>query len=250
MRGPQIGLLWAKFRSEFPKVEEHPPLDPVIESFGIPMPPNADLRLELADASVPLRAWFLNERGNELIQIQQDRFIHNWRKIDENDEYPRYSRLISTFKGELEVFSQYLSEERLGELTFNQCEVTYVNHILPGEGWEKHGQVDKVLKFWRKNDDQDFIQEPEDIRLAVRYIIPGSNHEPVGRLHLSVTPLFRRPDGRPVMALTLTARCRPEVGTIEGAVEALNKAHEWVVRSFASVTTSVMHKIWERRDAC
>ena len=101
MGGPQVGLLWAKFRSEFPKVDEHPPLDQVIESFGSPLLPTADLRLECVDAPVSLRTWFLNERGDELIQVQQDRFIHNWHKVDESDEYPRYSHLISTFTGEL-----------------------------------------------------------------------------------------------------------------------------------------------------
>ena len=30
----------------------------------------------------------------------------------------------------------FLAEEKLGVIKVNQCEVTYVNHIVSGEGWQ------------------------------------------------------------------------------------------------------------------
>ncbi len=248
LRGPQTGLLWQKFRDRFPKFEEHPPLEPVIESFGITRAKNVNLKFELIEGVPEIRTWFLSDRGDKLIQVQQDRFIHNWRKVTDKDEYPRYGHVVSTFAKELAVFRDFIDEERLGELFFNQCEVTYVNHIVSGEGWSGHGQIDKVLRAWKEVDKEAFLQEPEDLRLAIRYIIPDDQNKPIGRLHISAVPLFRVSDNKPLLALTLTARCKPEGRGIEGLIESLNKAHEWVVRGFASATTPGMHEIWERCD--
>jgi uncharacterized protein (TIGR04255 family) len=139
LRTPHLGLLWQDFRDRFPKTEEHPPLPPVIEKFGLLGPPQIGVRFETS-LPVPL-CWFLNEAGTKLIQVQQDRFVHNWRKIGQSDEYPRYEHIRKTFEVELGIFCQFLAREQLGELVPNQCEVTYVNQISSGKGWEKHGQL-------------------------------------------------------------------------------------------------------------
>src|ERR1043166_5147847 len=136
LKAPQLGLLWNEFRSRFPKAEQQPPLDSVMEKFGVRGPGKVNVRFEMG-VPVP-RCWFLNEAGTELIQVQQDRFAHNWRKVGEEDSYPRYEYICETFKAELGIFCQFLARERLGELIPNQCEVIYVNHIAPGENWERH----------------------------------------------------------------------------------------------------------------
>jgi hypothetical protein len=115
----------------------------VTEKFGVHEPAKLNVRFEMG-VPVP-RCWFLNDAGTELIQVQQDRFIHNWRKVGEKDEYPRYPHIRATFKKELTTFCELLDSEKLGEFTPNQCEVTSVNHIVSGEGWEKHGQIGEVI---------------------------------------------------------------------------------------------------------
>jgi len=66
-----LGLLWQRFRSELPEVEEHPPLRPVIEKFELPSPAQVDVTIE-EKLPVP-RLWFLNAPKTELIQVQVDR---------------------------------------------------------------------------------------------------------------------------------------------------------------------------------
>ena len=82
LRTAQIGLLWGEFRQRFPVTEEHAPLDSVIERFGVSRTSVLEPRLQMLETPPVPRVWFLNEAGTELIQVQQERFIHNWRRLN------------------------------------------------------------------------------------------------------------------------------------------------------------------------
>ena len=158
-----IGLLWQKYRGQLPLIEEHPPLDPVLENFDPPRPP----QVEIAFGNKPPmpRVWFLSEANTELLQIQNDRFIHNWRKAGTDTEYPRYEQIRNRFLKEVEVFAQFLDEERLGELSINQCEITYVNHIDCGPATGNPGKADQLFTNWRSLRASAFLPTPEDMLL-------------------------------------------------------------------------------------
>lgn len=68
----RLGLVWNKFRQDFPRVATQPPLGKILESEGLPVPARVELQIE--DALPPARMWFLTEDGTQLIQIQRDRF--------------------------------------------------------------------------------------------------------------------------------------------------------------------------------
>ena len=126
-----VGVLWQSFRDRLPIIEEHQRLPPALEKFGPPSPPQVEVTVD-EKPPVP-RLWFLNEQGTELIQVQSDRFVHNWRKMQSLDPYPRYEPIRDKFRDEVKTLGQFLKDERLGSLAVNQCEVTYVNHIEPSE---------------------------------------------------------------------------------------------------------------------
>src|SRR5579862_5980624 len=201
-----LGLLWQEYKDGFPKTEERPPLDPVREQF--PEEPSAriGLRLQTRENLPVPRIWFLNERGNEMIQVQNDRFIKNWRKEGEGEQYPRYERTIRPhFDRDYAIFLQFVKEHQLGDPHVNQCEVTYVNHILAGQGWDRYGDIEKLFTFWRSPE----LIPPgpaEDLRMHVRFIIPGDSGEPIGRLHADLQPAVRTSDSHPMYVLHLTAR--------------------------------------------
>lgn len=246
-RTPHFGLLWSEFRNEFPRTEEHPPRPTVMERFDKRPAPGMDVRVEVA-FPVP-QSRFLNDKGTELIQVQQDRFVHNWRKMGEADEYPRYEAVKRRFEEELGIFRRFLAREGLGDLVPNQCEVTYVNHIVSGVGWERHGELGEIITTWRASYSDAFLSEPEDIGLRIRYIIPGVDGKPLGRLLVGIDPAFRREDDKPIYVLTLTARGRPSGEGIEGALNFLDIGREWIVRGFTSVTSPRIHECWGRRNA-
>lgn len=247
LKSPVIGLLWGKFKDRYPAYEEQPAIEPVIERFGTEALQNFKIQFQVFDAPPPSRVWFVNESGSELVQVQQDRFVHNWRKVHETDEYPRYRNLRQRLIDELEMFRGFVEKEQLGELLFNQSEVTFVNIIVSGEGWERHGQLNNILTIHSGNYSDDFFNEPENVQTALRYVIPGENDKPAGRLHVSIVPVVLAANKTPGFNLTLTARCAPN-GSLEDAIRCLDLGHRWIVKGFASITTKDMHRIWERQN--
>jgi uncharacterized protein (TIGR04255 family) len=242
----QLGLLWAAYRDRFPKTEQHPPIAPAFETFdALPTPP--EIRFE-PGLPVP-RCWFLNALGTQLIQVQQDRFLLNWRRASTEEQYPRYRQMRQQYREEFERFTLFVSDEKLGSVVPNQCEFTYINHILSGQGWERLGQLNRVTPLWGGRHTDEFLKEPEDIQLGTRYVIYDDDQtHPIGRLHVSLNCAVRRSDRKPLFVLKLTARGRPEADGMDGAFHLLDRCHEWAVRGFASVTSDSMHKLWERKS--
>src|ERR1700691_5158974 len=92
LRSAHLGSLWAKFRHRFPRTEDYAPLEPAFERFDQNRnQPKLGGEVRAYDVPPLPRAWFLNEGGTELIQVQPDRFVRNWRKVDEEDRYVRYT---------------------------------------------------------------------------------------------------------------------------------------------------------------
>ncbi len=244
----QLGWIWHIFRDRFPKTSEHPPLDPVFERFGTP-PFQVKHTCQETHALVP-RLWFVAERETELIQVQQDRFIRNWRRVRPSDAYPRYSQLRAAFAEDFGQFTRCVKEEGWGEVEPNQCEVTYVNVIQAGEGWEHHDELDRICALFagHQTDPLPNLGRLEQGALRVSYVLEHGNGCPVGRLYVSIDPVFTALEARPAFRLLLTARGAPLGGRhLPGVLAFFDLAHEAIVRLFAAITTQEMHRIWGRR---
>ncbi len=126
------GLFWERICERFPQVRERPPLPAVIERSGGRSSRALKVQWQVVDEPLPTRYWFLNDKGDQLIQLQPDRFLYNWRKRNGQDADPRYESIRSSFESELGRFRSFLAEEQIPQPVPNQCEVTYVNHIFPG----------------------------------------------------------------------------------------------------------------------
>ena len=57
------------------------------------------------------RCWFLNDTETRLIQLQADRFIHNWRKVTGKEEYPRYEAIRDEFIDRWDEFCMFLGDQ-------------------------------------------------------------------------------------------------------------------------------------------
>src|SRR6266478_4823403 len=90
---PYLGLLWESYK-EYPTCQETPPLIPIVETFGEGHSRN---KPEFAEIPPLQRVWFVHKNGNGIIQVQRDRFLHNWRKLKLEDTYPRYGQVIGMF---------------------------------------------------------------------------------------------------------------------------------------------------------
>lgn len=238
-----LGLLWDEYRASFPKTGEHPALDPVIEQFPERQSGRMGLKLQTFENPPIPRLSFANAQGNEMIQVQNDRFIKNWRKEGEGEQYPRYSKTIRpNFDRDFRIFLAFLEKNQLGTARINQCEVTYVNHLLAGAGWEDYGDLEKVFTFWHAPDIAP-PGSPEDLRMHTRFVVPGDDGAPVGRLHVDLQPAIRVSDNHPMYVLHLTAR-----GQVGDGVAFFDIGREWIVKTFKILTTESMHNIWRIRN--
>lgn len=237
-----FGLYWDEIRSRFPQTEEQGELPTITERF--PDQPQANFGIQLQTLAAPPapRFWFINKEGTELIQVQRDRFIKNWRKAGDQDQYPRYEHVKLGFDQDFGRFTEFVSRNELGTVRVNQCEVTYINHIVAGQGWETHADIEKVFTSWH----QPVTALPgpaEEIAFRAKFPILDDSSSFCGRLHVAVQPVRRITDSKPMFLMELTAR-----GQIDAGTEFFDLGRRWIVKTFAELTTPLMHNVWGRRD--
>lgn len=243
----EIGALWGRYRAEYPDTEDKHPIASMIESFGPPRPKTIELKL-IQDVPAS-RVWFKNRHGTELIQVQNDCFVFNWRQFGSDEPYPRYENVRAKFEHHFDTFTRFLKRRRLGSVAPNQCAVTYVNHLLSGEGWDRFGQFNRIFSVWSGRHSDSFLGEPEEIDIRVRHRIFDADDEPIGRLHIETSPRINLQDGARLLQLTLTARGKPLGDGVSGILSFFDVGRDHIVRGFTSVTTKKMHAIWRRTDA-
>jgi len=232
---PYIGLLWNKFKSEYPITQHAPPIGlspdqiPLDQTTGFPLP----------------RVWFINEQDNQLIQFQPDRFYFNWRC--RNDLYPRYSHVIINFEHVRNTLESFFHEFKLGELVPIECELTYINHIPKGQGWETINDLSGIFKdfTWTKSEDR-FLPNPAGVAWRANFQLP----EKKGQLIASLKRATRKEDNMQIIIFELIARGIDEQKDSDAVRRWFDLAHEWIVRGFADFTTpEIQNQIWERENA-
>jgi len=246
---PEIGLLWQHYGSRFSHVEQHPTVDPVIERFGVKSRVAGVPKVQWMEVLPLPRIWFLNESKTELLQIQQDRFSRNWRKLSSSEHYPRYEDHIRPkFIEDLKDFCSFLEANKIGKVVPNQCEVTYVNHIRTCDIWKGHSEMAKVFTSWSADYSSPDHCEVEDARFQIRHIIKTDEGEPVGRLYIVAEPAYLGLEDEAIFSLSITARGRPISQDIQGIEGFVDLGRECIVKAFANVTRPAMHKHWGRKN--
>lgn len=240
---PHFGLYWAAVRNEYPRFEIQPPIANVTEQFESGAHVGRQIGLMFLTAP-EVRCWYLDQSGSRLIQVQHDRFVHNWRKVTGTEIYPRYPELRERLEKEWKRFCDFLKDEKLEHPKINQCEVLYVNNIEYAKGWNGYGELDKVIAALATPKPKNrFLPTPERVNMQVTYRL----EENAGRLHVSFVPVIRARDGKEVLQMTLTARGAPKSTSEDDVFAWLELGRKWVVRGFADFTTETMHRIWGKQ---
>ena len=231
-----VGMFWEHLKADFPGVEEHPPIGTVIERFPGPTPPTAEIQY-VETPPLP-RVWFLDKSGNEIIQVQRDVFLLNWRKLAPTDEYPRFRIVMGNFRNHLERFRTFVEEQSLGSITPIQYELTYVNHVVEGPLWSQGKSVGELFPdfVWRKPSERfmPFLPNYEAANWRTTFRLP----EESGRLHVSIQTAFRRTNiNEPLVVFEMKARGIGMDRSLDALPSWFNIAHEWIVRGFADLTS-------------
>jgi uncharacterized protein (TIGR04255 family) len=148
------------------------------------------------------------------------------------------------FENEWRRFLAFLSENGIQEPAVLQCDITYVNHLEIGHGWNSMADVGNVFTFVNSVEGFPFIGAPETATLNMNFVIPPEQ----GRLRVTVRHARRLADGTELLQFTLAARGAPKSSSWDDVATWLDLGREWVVRGFAHLTTPAMHEVWGRRS--
>jgi len=233
-RVPHIGILWERFRSDYPNIQHAPPL---VSAKG-------EITIDTA-SGVPLpRVWFINKEDDQVVQFQIDRFYFNWRR--RKNDYPRYSYVITEFENLWDTVVNFFNEYSLGELNPIACELSYINHIPKGEGWDTIKDLSKIFSDFTWNQVAGrFLPEPENVAWQTIFKLPENK----GHLTVSLKQAIRTEDKVPLIVFELTARGPSESNDKDSIRKWFDLAHEWIVRGFVDLTTQeIQTKVWGREN--
>lgn len=242
-RAVYAGLLWQEFRNKYPKVSEQPPLGPTFETFGSAVPAGVPFRIETFITPPMPRIWFETEDGEHLLQVQQDRFLHNWRKRNDEMAYPRYEAIRDRFQEEMNAIAAFLTREGLGPVEPNQCEIIYTNVIVLPDGIDPHVHLERITPLWRQWQHDADLAPLENASISFRYLM-RSEEMPIARVYVEFQPVRLSIDGSPALKLDITVRGKPQQNSLESAFRLLDAGRRAVVRTFDRVTTNELHSVW------
>lgn len=224
LTGAAVGQFWLNQRKTFPKrpIELEPlgTLFELVELQGGRRPAPGSV---LANEPLPGSRYLLeNVDGTQLVQVQRDRFVCNWRRHAPNHAYPRFDALYGFFKTQHAELKRFIEEELAAQLTPRHYELVYVNHIplnaaselgllLPDAAW-------RTTPRW--------LAAPEAVDTALTFAMP----EKAGRLRVRAQTAEILQTKQSVVVLELTAR-----GFLDERDRWFNLAHEWIVRAFADL---------------
>ena len=222
---------WNEIRREYPDVLVHPPL-------------NTEQGVREEWSAQNARWWYFHKSDRRLVQVQNGRFIQNWRKRGPGDSYLHYDLLRPSFESMWTQFKAFLSAKSASELKAEVCEVTYVNHIDRGSGWNTFADLPNVVTCWSGQTLGKFLPSPNQVLFNAFY--PFSERS--GQLHVAIQPGIRDSDKKETLQLTITARCKPDSSDTAELLRCLDLNRLRVVRGFADITTPAMHEIWGRKE--
>lgn len=134
LRSEHIGLFWSKIRKEFPAVEQQAPVG------------GAEALQSLSGEFFPMpRFWFVSEDQINLIQLQKNAFMLNWRRRDA--DYPHFAEnLKPAFDKYYRIFEEVAREDAgATEINVDLCELTYINMIEACEYWRGPQDTARVI---------------------------------------------------------------------------------------------------------
>jgi uncharacterized protein (TIGR04255 family) len=226
--------IWELFRSEFPIVQEQPPLPPQFETFGGGQ--SSEIQIQFSPISGQIRLWFATELGDHLLQFQPDRLLLNWR-YNGNGVYPHFEQIIAVFHDCLSRLDQHILSSKAHRLDINQIEITYVN-VIPVES------VSDLHKWLHIAPTSEFPIESMNVNFTE--VVRTEDEKPVARVHHNLRSMVSIDGRSKAFQFDITYRGKPTVTGILGAIELIGSGRRAIVNRFTQLTTDEAHTAWSR----
>lgn len=239
---PHFWGIWEEFRGDqFVNIIEQPPVPPTIERF--PSPPGGETQVNVGNIPILPRIWFIENNNNRILQVQRDRFTFNWRKIDGGQQYPGFSSVFENFEEFYNRFCQTITNLGVGSVKPLQYELTYIDQLIEGEGWNTLNDLARVYNiFLDSQESSSFWSGVESMNLLTSFPIESLQ----GRLHFRIVHAIKQPEQKRMLQTDFMARGFPK--NAEYPIEAWFKlAHDQIFDKFFSVfTEEIQTQVWER----
>ena len=240
---PHLGEIWQEFKKDgFAHIVERPPLLHAVETFPAP---GQEAQLRIGDVPPLARIWFIHETETEIIQVQRDRFTFNWRKTESDPVYPRFTAICEKFEGFYTRFTQTVNNMQIGEVTPLQYELTYIDQLRHGDGWDTLDDIGKIYNL--------FIHSPQTKSFwsgmeAVNFHASFPVADLPGRLHLAISNGMRMPEQRQTLQTDFTVRGFPE-NSEDTMITWFKSARDHIREKFASMfSDDIQTRIWESKS--
>jgi len=228
-----VGAFWERIKGEFPKCEHAPPLD-------VAGPENND-----PATGLPLpRVWLISQDETQLVQLQRNRFIYNWRKRPSGGPYIGYEAIRDVFLRNLFRYRDFFHEQRIGDILPRQFELAYIDIVPQGEGWEAHTDIGKILPVLGAMSSNSFDLQVTGLDFGTILAAPDIG----GAVHVRINQGTRISDGKPLFRLEFRAFGIDSGPSIDAVPTWLDRAHDQITSVFAKATSDyARNELWQGR---
>lgn len=227
-----FGALHELWKARYPEVAEREALPPTR-----PLRASGGFEFQFGQGTPPTRLWMASQGGERLIQIQHDRLLLNWRKVEsagESAAYPGHEALVAEFR---QLFEEFATSTAVGgvPLTPLVTEWSYVNrltsdHLLDGQ----------ALSVWTA---PDLPIETEPLFTNLQHVRRFHHEGRDGQVEVSAAP--QQIGEMSAGLLTISVKCfhRPDT-TMASALDSAEAAWQVARATFAATTTESARKQW------
>lgn len=233
-----IGQFWNVIKSEFPNTLDQPPMVPINRD-KIPQL-QTTFSIEIVGGANLNRTWFLNDSGEKIVQLQNDRLILNWQK-NESNKYEHFEPIAEEFLSIFQKFEKFCSENKF-EMNNIVVEVTYINNI----------EAESIDQFTNAMDMHHL--ETSGINVISPYQQLTFRTDPTNELtsetwlDVAITPLAAQIESKgQQFNLTLTFISKLESSEPEKVEKTLLVGRRMIDNTFESITTPDMHERWDKK---
>ena len=247
-----LGSFYQVVRDDYPGFSYQPRRDLPIEHLGtsgdvsqmggLQVLPQAIVTFAQSSAGVTgsRRVWLSTRDDTRLLQLQDDWFVHNWRR--RQGDYPHFESVFEEFQVRYREFTDVLRQTAAKPvLQPLEVEVTYTNWVgdLDIAEFLAPGAAGRITR-------PDVSDPPEVLVWNANYLI-SQDAVAIARLRLSCGPATTLRDGQMqrggVFMLTFKAPTAPNI-TEEEWLALIGLGRVVIVNSFHDLTTEMAHDHW------
>ncbi len=244
LRNEHIGLFWKKIKDEFPVVQQHRPIEH--HPIGLTQLP---IMIEPVAGNVEMfpvpRYWFVGSNDINLVQIQKNAFIFNWRRRDK--AYPGFHEHIKpSFDKWYDVFREFIQTDvGATEPRIDLCELTYINIVEKCEFWTGPRDTRKVIPSFSMPTLDTNAPEPTSFQCAYFYRV----EEDLELLVVIRNGAKTKQPNTPVLIFEIKAGTRLGQAAKSMADKWFGRAHDAIIECFLGLTSKeVRNGLWKQRE--